>query len=244
MTEYPRPPGSGRLIAFEGGEGAGKTTHSRLPLNRLQAAGCPARHVREPAGTPLGEYLRAYLKSDRPLGPQAELMRFGAARAELFQTVIRPALARQAIVVADRGAASSHAYQGAGSGLDRRLIQTLNRFAAGDRRPDLTILLNVPPELGLRRTAQQHSFTVDLQENAVPQTANQTGRRFDDLPLAVHRQINAAFRAMAESDPSSWDVVDAAQDLDAVADAVWQTIQERFALNRPQSEPEPAPLLA
>lgn len=254
MTERPEPnrdranangaASAGYFIAFEGGEGAGKTTHSKLLLQQLEQAGCPARLVREPGGTALGEYLRHYLKSDRNLTPEAELMLFAAARAELCYSVIQPALSQGQIVIADRYAASTAAYQGAGRGLNAATIRQVNHFATGGRFPDLNILLDLPPHLGLRRSAQQSSFAIDLQEKAVPLARNRTGRRFDDLPLPVHNAIRTAFLGLARSAPARWTVLDATADLDSVADQVWQIAAQKLNLNPAAAPTAAAALIA
>ena len=215
LKDLPRPPaGPGRLIAFEGGEGAGKTTQSARLLARLQEEGWDARLIREPGGTPLGEHLRGYLKSDRPLTPEAELLLFAAARAELARTVIRPALDQGAIVLTDRYAASTLAYQGAGRGLAAAFIRRINDFAVAECKPHLNLLLDLDPAVGMLRSVEQASFGINLQEQAAPWRGNQTGRRFDDLPLDTHRRINQEFRFLSRYSAEPWAVLDAQQPIE------------------------------
>lgn len=229
----------GLLIAFEGGEGAGKTTHSRALFHRLQDLNHAVQLVREPGGTRLGEHLRIYLKSDQELSPQAELLLFGAARAQLTAEAIRPALTSGQVVITDRFAASTVAYQGAGRGLEPQAITTVNDTATGGRYPDLNILLDVPPELGLERSAgQQTSFGLDLRDNIVPLTPNATGRRFDDLELSVHRRIRQAFLDLAAADPGRWSVIDASRPAEQVSEEVWQAVLRLFSDQRPAPPPE------
>ena len=224
LTLHPNP---GLFLAFEGGEGAGKTTHSQQLQSRLTALGYSVLRIREPGGTRLGEHLRAYLKSDQELSPRAEMLLFGAARAQLVEERIRPALQAGRIVIADRYAASTLAYQGSGRSLPAEFIKAMNDQATQYCYPHLTLLLDVPPELGLRRSAEeQFAFAIDLQEQAAPLGRNATGRRFDDLPLATHERIRQAFLTIAEADPqSSWAILDASQPLEQTAAAVWQAIQ-------------------
>ena len=142
---------AGLFIAFEGGEGAGKTTQSRLLVERLAELEIPCLPVREPGGTELGEYLRGYLKSDRPLTREAELLLFEAARVELVTSQILPALEDGQVVVADRFYGSTIAYQGYGRGLDLEVIASLNHFATKGRGSDLVFLLDLPPDWAIQR---------------------------------------------------------------------------------------------
>ena len=246
MTQPQQPPQEkpeypGRFIAFEGGEGAGKTRHSRRLYQQLTAAGRSVLLVREPGGTGLGEHLRSYLKSDRPLHPRAELLLFGAARAQLAAELILPALREGRIVIADRYAASTLAYQGGGRGLPTAFIRRMNDYATQGCYPDLNILLDLPPELGLSRSnEQQAGFIIDLREQAAPLGRNATGRRFDDLPLELHRRIRQEFLAMAQvRQPQTWAVIDAAREFQETAAAVWAAVQP---IVNPTAEPMPAPL--
>ena len=255
LKDPPPPAGPGRLIAFEGGEGAGKTTHSRRLHARLQEEGYDTILIREPGGTPLGEHLRGYLKSDRPLTPEAELLLFGAARAELARSVIRPALQRGAIVLTDRYAASTLAYQGAGRGLPAAFIRRVNEFAIGDGRPHLNLLLDLDPALGLMRAVEQASFGINLQEQAAPWGQRDRGRRFDDLPLEVHRRIHHEFQAMTRYSAEPWAIVDAQQPLEQAQEEIYALVAALLPLParregawRPAAEvpliPEPEPAAA
>lgn len=217
------------FIAFEGGEGAGKTTQAGLLHAALQELGRPARLLREPGGTVLGEYLRDYLKSARPLTPEAELLLFAAARVELAVNGIKPALEAGGIVIADRFAASTVAYQGYGRGLDLGLIAALNGFATLGRPPDLILLLDVAPALGLGRAAgQQTAFDENRFGELTPLHRNAEGRRFEDLALEFHEKVRQGFRAQAHSDPERWAVLDAADSIAAVQQQVWRKVKERL----------------
>ena len=142
----------GKLIVFEGAEGAGKTTQIRLIAERLAVAGIPVIAVREPGGTPVGDSIRdIVLESDHHMNPAAEALLFMASRAELIAREIAPALARGDAVLLDRFFLSTYAYQIVGRGLPEEEVRAANRLATGGIVPDLTLLLDVPPAEGLGR---------------------------------------------------------------------------------------------
>lgn len=148
-------PARGRFVTFEGIDGSGKTTQVRLAARALRARGLRVLETREPGGTPVGERIRELLLGPGPdaLVDAAEVYLFAAARAQLVETLIRPALARGEWVVCDRFVDSSLAYQGAGRGLGLEAVATANRLAVGDCLPDLTIVVDVPLETALARRA-------------------------------------------------------------------------------------------
>lgn len=144
--------GDGFFLVLEGPEGAGKSTLARSLVYRMEAAGLSPIAVREPGGTPAAERVRAaLLDRETAFEPAAELLFMVAARAHLVQEVIRPALEAGRIVVADRFALSTEAYQGAGRGISAGTIRTVNEVATGGLGPDLTLVLDLPPELGQAR---------------------------------------------------------------------------------------------
>ena len=217
------------FIAFEGGEGAGKTTQARLLYDALQRLGQPVELAREPGGTDLGEYLRDYLKSERPLTPEAELLLFAAARVELAVNRIKPALAAGNIVIADRFAGSTVAYQGYGRGLDLGVIAALNGFATVGCRPDLILLLDVEPTVGLSRTVgHQTAFVENFLGDLIPLRRNAEGRRFEDLALEFHERVRQGFREQADQAPERWAVIDAAPSIEQVWAQVWGKVRERL----------------
>ena len=210
---------SGRFIVFEGGEGAGKSSQARRLHTRLSDAGYRTVLLRDPGSTELGDYLRAYLNSDRPLSDNAELLLFAAARAELTATVIMPHLAAGAVVIADRFASSTVAYQGYGRGLNRQQIDWLNDFATAGRYPDLTILLDLDPAVGLER----------VRSRAMAQTGSGTvsdaeGNRFEDAELAFHRAVRQGFRELAQGRPDAWHIIDAGAGAAEVTAQVWDAV--------------------
>ncbi len=201
------------FIVFEGGEGAGKTT----ALQAVAAAYPHALVTREPGGTPEGLALRALLLADdAPVwDPGAELLLMVAARVQHVQRVIRPALAAGRLVLCDRYLGSSIAYQGAGRGIDEDFITELHRHAVG-LLPDLTILLDIPPQAGLRRSARR------LADDRLDEG------RFEQLDTAFHERVRASFLAQARTVPSV--VIDAAQGRQEVAAAVLLALRDAMPI--------------
>jgi dTMP kinase len=189
----------GRLIAFEGVEGAGKSTQLELLRRQLEGRGREVVVTREPGGTPVGERVRALLLDpEAEIHPRAEALLFAAARAELVERVIRPALERGAVVLCDRYLDSSLAYQGGARGLGRGPVEEVNRLATGGLLPDLVVLLDLDPADGLRRRQGDRD-------------------RIEAQDLEFHRRVREAFRALADADPKRFAVVDAAAPVPEVA---------------------------
>ena len=189
----------GRLIAFEGVEGSGKSTQLELLRQALVGRGREVVVTREPGGTPAGERMRAVLLDPGvELHPRAEALLFAAARAELVERVIRPALERGAVVLCDRYLDSSLAYQGGARGLGRGPVEEVNRFATGGLLPDLVVLLDLDPAAGLGRRAG----ALD---------------RIEAQDLGFHRRVRQAFCDLAAADPGRFAVVDAAAPAPEVA---------------------------
>ena len=195
------------FIVFEGGDGAGKSTQARSLARRLRRRHCPVLLTHEPGGTRLGESLRTLLKSQRDITPLSELLMFIAARGQLVEKVIRPALARGLTVISDRFAASSVAYQGYGRGLDLALIDQLNRATTGGLSPDLTVLLDLPVEVGLARKNDS------------------AGDNFDSASPQFHQRVRQGYLAQAALEPEKWVVVDAAQAPRDISRQVWAKVQ-------------------
>ena len=206
----------GRFITLEGGEGAGKSTQSRMLAERLRLRGFECITTREPGGSPGAERLREILLSGAvaPLGATAEALLFTAARIDHLDHTIRPALARGAFVVCDRFADSTRAYQGALGNLDPVLIQALEHTAVGRTKPDLTLILDLPVEVGLARAnARRGDATAD---------------RFESEGLAFHQGLRKAFLEIAGEEPERCVVVDASRSVSEIADHIWSAVESRI----------------
>lgn len=223
----------GRFIVFEGCEGSGKSTQAELLRAGLLEQGRRVILVHEPGSTSLGQYLRSYLKSKQPLTKESELLLFEAARAQLVADEIRPALEQGYIVIADRFAASSLAYQGYGRRMDLELVRRLNDFATTGLSPHLTFLLNIDPAEGLRRVNPQLSLGLGA-ETAAPGRQNVEGqRRFEDQPLNFHKRVQDGYLKLAESGPERWLTIDARLPEEEVRRQVWHGVQDMLEKNQP-----------
>lgn len=204
---------AGLFIALEGGEGAGKSVQAEALAQRLRDRGCGVALTREPGGTPLGERLRDIilgLSGDAmpPLRPLSEAILFCAARAELVAEVIAPALERGEVVICDRFADSTRAYQGYGRGVEPHVIEKLNEIATGGLRPDLSVLLDLPVAEGLARASAGGALD-----------------RFEGENVEFHERVRRGYLSLAEEEPERWLVVDAAQTPDVVTEAIWERVQ-------------------
>lgn len=198
----------GRFITFEGPEGAGKTTHIARLAALLESKGIHAVATREPGGTRLGEAIRAMLQHDaagETPAPRAELLLFLASRAHLMDTVIRPALAAGTWVLCDRFCDSTLAYQGYGRGLPLDEIRAIDAFARGGLMPDMTFLLDVPPEESRAR--------VQSRTDEVPD-------RFEREQTAFHARLRAGFHELARADPARIRIVNATAPIEEVAETI------------------------
>ena len=184
-------------------------------MQRLRSRDVDVLATHEPGGTPLGNQLRELLllRADLNLEARAEALMMNASRAQLVEQVIRPALERGEVVVCDRFADSTLAYQGAGRGLDVHVLKSVISFATAGLEPDMTMLLDLPVEDGLAR------------KHARPEW-----NRFEDETLAFHERVRAAYRAMASDDPKRWRCFDASGSPDALADAIWAAVAARMGL--------------
>ncbi|PHK96774.1 dTMP kinase [Pseudoroseomonas rhizosphaerae] len=202
----------GRFITLEGGEGAGKTTLARTLAARLSAAGLPVLRTREPGGAPGAELLRGLLlDGDIVWDPVAEAMLMFAARREHLAKTIRPALEAGIWVVCDRFADSTLAYQCHGHGLDRAVWDGLMGVALGDFAPDLTLVLDLPPEAGMARALGR----------GAPD-------RFERLGAAFHARVHAGFQAIAAAEPGRCAVLDATQPPAPLAAAAAAILRDRL----------------
>ena len=207
---------SGHFVVFEGPEGAGKSTQIDRLAGVLGRAGREVIVTREPGGTPVGDAIRGVLlgSGDYAMLPETEAFLLSAARAQHVHDVIQPGLARGAIVLCDRFADSSLAYQGGGHGMSETDLRTLERIATGGTAPDVRILLDLPVEEGLARRLRDAERV----------------NRIDRADLAFHRRVRDAYLRLVESRPSDWIVVDASRSPDAVFEDICQAVQLSLAI--------------
>jgi len=197
----------GLFITFEGGEGCGKSTQSKLLLRKFEQENVPAVLTHEPGGTALGNELRRTLKRkrDSSLSPQAELFLFAASRVQLVAEVIRPALEAGKVVICDRFTHSTMVYQGYGRGLDFTAIKMVNNMATRHLNPDLIILLDISPEQGLVRKQSLKD-------------------RFELEDLSFHQRVREGYLKMAAAEPDRWLVIDASLPKEKIAEIIWDRV--------------------
>lgn len=200
-----------RLIALEGGEGAGKSSQIQAVADLLRAAGHSVVVTREPGGTALGEAIRAVLMADHgaPMPPMSELLLMFAARAAHLTQVIEPALARGEWVITDRFTDASYAYQGTARGLGDSAVATLEQLVQGQRRPDRVLIFDLPVAQGLARAGKRGA-----------------GNRFDTETLNFHEQVRRGYLQRAQACPERYCIVDAGADRSAVADQIHDALSD------------------
>ena len=198
------------FITFEGGEGTGKSVQTRALYRRLSKLAIPVVLTQEPGGTNFGRKIARQLKwaEIKDISPLAELMLFNASRAQLVTEVIKPGLKKGKVVICDRYADSTTAYQGYGRGLDLAMVAAVNSAATHGVKPDLTVLLDVPVEAGLirKKTARRD--------------------RFEREALAFHHRVHEGYLKLAAKEPERWLVVDATQNKKITAQVIWQRVSE------------------
>jgi dTMP kinase len=203
------------FITFEGTEGSGKSLQSRLLVERLRAHGQTVLATREPGGTPLGDQLRqlVLLRDDLGVGARAEALLMCASRAQLVERVIRPALEAGQVVVCDRFGDSTLVYQGAGRGLDTQALGSVVSFATAGLQPDLTVLLDVPVEVGL---ARKHT--------------NEDWNRFEAEARDFHQRVRDGYQALARAEPRRWQCFDGHKPAAELADEIWRRVAAHMGL--------------
>jgi dTMP kinase len=211
-----RTPGRGRFVSFEGGEGSGKSTQIRILAERLDAAKLRAIVTREPGGSPGAEIIRHLLLSGmgKLLGPEAETLLFAAARDDHVRTVIKPALSQGVWVLCDRFSDSTRAYQGRLGKVAPEIMNAMERVTIGDLKPDLTFILDVPVEVGMRRAAARRG-------SGAPD-------RFEAEDVKFHQKLRDAYRQIAADEPKRCILIDANADANTVAASVWAALRNRF----------------
>lgn len=202
------------FITLEGPEGSGKTSHIPALAEAIRQAGREIEVTREPGGTQIGDEIRATLLSlkNTEMHPTTEILLFQASRAQLVNQVIRPALAAGKVVLCDRYADSTLAYQGYGHRTDLEKLRRIVDFATGGLKPDLTVLMDVDIETGIRRRSSDEKHW----------------NRLDAKELAFHRRVREGYHTMAAAEPERWVTIDAAQPLEKVLDDLIKVVLGRL----------------
>jgi dTMP kinase len=209
----------GLFITFEGTEGCGKSTQVAALSERLRVLGYRVRMLREPGGTPIGEEIRHTLKhstQNAAMTPEAELLLMNASRAQLVREVIRPALAAGEIVVSDRFYDSTTAYQGYGRQLNLDHVKTVVDFAVGETRPDITLLLQVPPAVSAERLRSRQATLPFVRD------------RIEEANQEFFDRVAQGFKIIAENEPKRVKIVDGAAATDVVCAQIWDLVQPRL----------------
>lgn len=207
------------FITLEGTEGSGKTTQAQHAVAALRTEGYDVLLTREPGGTLIGDEIRKILlehRSDSIMHPHTELLLFCASRAQLVEEIIQPFLAKGGVVICDRYADSTMAYQGYGHGLNKTLLKRILEFATGGLKPDLTLFFDLKPEIGLERRQRARLFN------------QEEWNRLDDMELAFHRRVYKGYEALIKADPKRWARINADQDVAKVQEQVKTTLKARL----------------
>jgi len=206
----------GKFITFEGGEGTGKSTQAAMLALKLESLGMGIKLTREPGGSPGAEIIRHVLLSGgaKPLGPDAEAILFAAARNDHVRCTILPALDAGQWVISDRFVDSTRVYQGVLGEVDARLIRALERVSVGDLRSDLTLVLDVPIEIGLQRAAGRR-------KGSDPD-------RFEAEAVEFHERLRQAYLTLAAAEPERCVIIDASAPKMMVAKQIWQAVKTRL----------------
>jgi dTMP kinase len=201
------------FITFEGGEGCGKSTQTRILYRRLRKLAVPVLLTHEPGITVLGKKITRLLKWSKSvaISPISELLLFNVSRAQLVTEVLKPELAKGTVVICDRYTDSTIAYQSYGRGLDLELVKSVNRISTQGVGPDLTVLLDVPPEKGFERKKDD------------------TPDRFEKLDIKFHRRVREGYLALAKAEPERWLVINGLQNKEAVAGIIWRAVSKRLS---------------
>ena len=203
---------NGLFITFEGGEGCGKSTQIAALKARLEAMGKTVVQTREPGGTALGESVRSLLQHDdagQGMSPEAELLLFAASRAQHVRELVAPAIAQGQIVLCDRFLDSTTVYQGVARAIDSKKVDTINQFAIGDTKPDLTILIDLPPEIGLARVHARSDGQLDRMENEA---------------IEFFQAVRQGYLDLAKSEPKRFLVLDGSQTVEELETQIWQRV--------------------
>ena len=212
---------TGKFITFEGGEGSGKSTQAQLLADRLRGRGSDVVLTREPGGSPFAEQVRALIldPATAPHSTLSEALLFYAARSDHLDTTIRPALAAGRWVICDRFSDSTRVYQGVAGGLEPMVLDRLEGMIVAPTRPDLTLILDLPADIGLARAGNRRmaNAVVDMQPDA-----------YEKRELAYHERLRAGYATIAQVEPQRCVLVDGARVQDAVAAEIWAHVERRL----------------
>jgi dTMP kinase len=206
----------GLFLTFEGGEGCGKSTQISLLADRLTQLGRRVRQTREPGGTKLGEAIRNLLQHEHAgegMCPEAELLLFTASRAQITRELIGPALEAGEIVLCDRFMDSTTVYQGVARAIDPDQVALINQFAVGCVKPDLTILLDLSPELGMQRVHQRSDGQLD---------------RMEQEDISFFNEVRRGYLELADADPGRFLVLDAGRPIEVIEAEIWNAVEPRL----------------
>lgn len=208
------------FLTFEGPDGSGKSTQIKQLAEYLTGLGQRVLLTREPGGTEISEQIRAVLHDlkNQAMHPRAEILLYSAARAQLVGEKIKPHLASGGIVLSDRYADSTLAYQGYGHSLDREALRLITAFATDGLQPDLTLLFDLEPEVGLQRRQQSGG----------------EWNRMDELALAFHQRVRAGYLELAQAAPQRWVTLNAAQAIDELQAQVREIVKKRLGISASQ----------
>lgn len=207
---------AGYLITFEGGEGGGKTTQIVRLRDKLTQAGKDVVVLREPGGTTISEQIREVVLSARNTGISytTEVLLFQAARAQIYREIVLPSLAADKVVLMDRSRDSSVVYQGMVRGFGKDMIEQLNEISTKNTYPNITLLLDIEPKIGLQR-----------------QAAAGGSNRFEMEDVSFHEKVRQAYLELAKADDHKrWQVIDASNSLEEVAEEIWNRISKKLAI--------------
>ena len=208
---------NGLFITFEGGEGCCKSTQIASLKARLEAMDKTVVQTREPGGTALGEYVRSLLQYDdagQGMSPEAALLLFAASRAQHDRELVAPAIAEGQIVLCDRFLDSTTVYQGVARAIDSKKVDTINQFAIGDTMPDLTILIDLPPEIGLARVHARTNGKLD---------------RMEKEAIEFFQDVRQGYLDLAKSEPKRFLVLDGSQSVEELETQIWQRVKATLA---------------
>ena len=202
---------TGKFITFEGGEGSGKSTHIARLVDRLQQAGHRVLIAREPGGTEVGEQIRhilQYSKQSTAMVPETELLLFCASRAQLVREVIQPALNKGHVVICDRFFDSTTVYQGVGRKINPNAVAAINNFAVGANLPDLTLVIDLDPRIGLERARGRELFD-----------------RMENQSLDFYNRVRQGYLDLSKREPQRVKVIDGSQTIDAIEKQIWDLVK-------------------